>query len=176
MLHRFTGGAGGSAPEAPVALDTAGNLYGTTYLGGGSPYGALGTVFKLTRPATATTLWPLTILHDFGTGGGVNLDGAYPYAGLLVTPTGVLIGTTSDGGNQRLGTVFKLAPPAAGKTAWTETILHDFSAGTQPNGFLPYGGVIRDAAGNIYGTTLASAVLVNGAEVTGDGVVFKIAP
>jgi hypothetical protein len=176
ILHRFTGGAGGSSPVGPVAFDRAGNLYGTTYLGGTSPYGALGTVFKLTRPANVATPWPLTVLHNFGTGGGANLDGAYPYAGLLVTPTDYLVGTTSNGGNQQLGTVFKLSPPAAGKTAWSETVLYAFSAGAQPNGYVPYGGVIRDAAGNLYGTTLASAVLKNGAGVAGDGTVFKIAP
>jgi hypothetical protein len=176
VLHRFTGGAGGATPIGAVVLDKGGNVYGTTYLGGTSSYGPLGTVYKLARPASATTLWPLTILHDFGTGGGANMDGAYPYAGLLITPTGLLIGTTSDGGNQRLGTVFTLAPPAAGKTVWAESLLYTFALGKQENGYVPYGGVVRDAAGNIYGTTISSAVEKNGAGVTGDGTVFKIAP
>ena len=176
VLHRFTGGPGGAAPIGPVVLDRAGNLYGTTYLGGSSPYGALGTVFELTRPATSTTLWPLTVLHNFGDGNGPNLDGAYPYAGLLITQSDFLIGTTSDGGNQRLGTVFKLAPPAAGRTTWSESILYSFNAEPHPNGYLPYGGVIRDVDGNLYGTTIASAFLDHGTGKTGDGVVFKIAP
>jgi len=177
VLHRFAGAAGGANPIGSLVSDKDGDLYGTTYLGGTSAFGPLGTVFKLAPPAAGQSIWPLTILHDFGTGPGSVQDGAYPYAGLLITPTGLLVGTTSEGGNQNLGAVFKLTPPAAGKTAWSESILYSFALGANPDGYAPYGGLIRDAAGNLYGTTLAAALPGNGGQgKTGDGVVFNIAP
>src|SRR6202012_2111835 len=114
-------------------------------------FGALGTVFKVATPAPGQAVWPFSILHDFGDGPGSVQDGAYPYAGLLMTPAGLLVGTTSEGGNQNLGAVFELTPPKAGKTAWGESILHSFALGAHPDGYVPYGGLIRDAAGNLYG-------------------------
>ncbi len=175
VLHRFVGDAGGANPIGQLVLDKAGDLYGTTYLGGTSALGPLGTVFKLAPPATGQAVWPLTILHDFGT--GPVEDGAYPYAGLLMTPTGILIGTTSEGGSQNLGAVYRLTPPAAGKAAWVDSILYSFKLGAHPDGYVPYGGLIRDAAGNLYGTTVAAALPGNGGQgKTGDGTVFKIAP
>jgi hypothetical protein len=175
VLHRFVGNAGGANPIGSLILDKAGDLYGTTYLGGTSTFGPLGTVFKLAPPTAGQIVWPLTVLHDFGTGPAE--DGAYPYAGLVMTPAGILVGTTSEGGSQNLGAVYKLTPPAAGKTAWVDAILYSFKLGAHPDGYVPYGGLIRDAAGNFYGTTVAAALPGNGGQgKTGDGVVFKIAP
>jgi len=176
VLHRFAGNAGGANPTAALVADKAGNLYGTTYLGGTSSFGPLGTVFKLAPPAAGKTVWPLSILHNFGSATGSVMDGAYPYAGLLITPTGALFGTTTDGGNDRQGTVFRLTPPAAGKAAWGEAILYSFTVGTHPDGYVPYGGLIRDADGNLYGTTVAAAIPTSGQAKVGDGTVFKIAP
>jgi hypothetical protein len=176
VLHRFAGNAGGSNPIGALVADKTGNLYGTTYLGGTSSLGPLGTVFKLAAPAAGKAAWVLSILHDFGKSTGSVQDGAYPYAGLLITPSGTLFGTTTDGGNNRQGTVFRVTPPPAGKTAWGESVLHSFTVGTRPDGYLPYGGLIRDAAGNLYGTTLAAAIPTAGQAKVGDGTVFRIAP
>jgi uncharacterized repeat protein (TIGR03803 family) len=98
VLYNFGAAKGdGANPSAGVILDSLGNLYGTTYLGGSSNNG---TVFKLS-PAER-----LTILHSF-TGGA---DGAHPYADLDQDATGNLFGTTFDGGDPGFGTVFQLTP------------------------------------------------------------------
>ncbi len=105
----------------------------------------------------------LTTLHSF-TGG---TDCAHPYAGLIFDQNGALYGTTYDGGALHQGTVFKLTPPAVGQTAWTETVLHSFTGGT--DGAHPYAGLIFDQNGALYGTTV-----VGGA--SDFGTVFKLTP
>jgi len=95
------------------------------------------------------------VLYSF-TGGN---DGANPVAGVVRDKAGNLYGTTFDGGASLLGVVFKL--DKTGK----ETVLHSFTGGT--DGANPYGGVVRDAAGNLYGTTYYQGTL-------GDGTVFKL--
>jgi uncharacterized repeat protein (TIGR03803 family) len=90
----------------------------------------LGTVFKLTPPAAGQTAWTETVLVSFN---GANGNG--PAAGLIADSAGNLYGTTNEGGASGLGTVFKLTPPAAGQTAWTETVLVSFN-GT--NGQYPF--------------------------------------
>jgi uncharacterized repeat protein (TIGR03803 family) len=142
VLYSFTGGTDGAIPLAGLIRDAAGNLYGTTEVGGdltcNSGIGC-GTVFKL------QTTGKETVLHSF-TG---SPDGASPIAGMIRDAAGNLYGTTSAGGidcgSLGCGTVFKL--DAAGK----ETLLHSFTGGA--DGTYPDGGVIRDAAGNLYGTT-----------------------
>jgi uncharacterized repeat protein (TIGR03803 family) len=163
VLYSFTGGADGAQPEAGLIRDAAGNLYGTTNTGG--RYGA-GVVFKLNKAGKET------VLHSFdnGTGGGFPL-----YAGLIRDAAGNLYGTTSTGGRKSdlctllgtgCGVVFKL--DKAGK----ETVLYSFAGGA--DGFIPTG-LIRDTAGNLYGTTFRggdlSCTLVHR---TGCGVVFKL--
>ena len=104
ILHSFAGGTNdGAYPFAGLVMDSSGNLYGTTYSGGGSSN--YGTVFKLT-PGTGGT-YTETILHSFA--GGTN-DGAYPYyAGLVMDSSGNLYGTTSAGGGSgSYGTVFEI--------------------------------------------------------------------
>jgi uncharacterized repeat protein (TIGR03803 family) len=94
-LHTFTtSGGDGTSPYAGLVMDTAGNLYGTTYQGGA--YG-FGTVFKVDAAGTET------VLHSFA-----GLDGANPYAGLILDTAGTLYGTTYNGGAFGWGTVFKL--------------------------------------------------------------------
>lgn len=110
VLHTFTG-PDGSTPLAALAMDSAGNLYGTTSLGGA--YGQ-GTVFRL-NPSSMT----LTTLHDF-TGGA---DGGSPYAGVVVDARGNVWGATSkgglltgsngsDAGSSGYGTLFVISPAA----------------------------------------------------------------
>ena len=139
VLYSFSGGTDGDQPAAGLIFDAAGNLYGTTYVGGTSDNG---TVFELT-PAGGGT-WTERVLYNFnGTGGAI------PQAGLIFDAAGNLYGTTFAGGTYNLGTVFELTP--AGGGTWTEQVLHNFGNGTDGGG--PWAGLIFDAAGNLYGTT-----------------------
>jgi uncharacterized repeat protein (TIGR03803 family) len=156
VLHSFTGtGGDGANPIAPLVRDAAGNLYGTTENGGvfGGTCGSYGCgiVFKVS-PAGKET-----VLHRFtGTGG----DGTLPLQGLLLDSTGNLYGTTGFGGAHRFGTVFKLDP--TGK----ETVLYSFNV--RSDGGEPFGGsLIKDSAGNLYGTAA-------GGGSQGSGTVFKL--
>jgi uncharacterized repeat protein (TIGR03803 family) len=99
-LYEFAGGSNGGFPLNDLALDKAGNLYGTTENGGAS---GLGTVFKLTP--TQHGFWTKTSLHDFAGG----TDGSGPGAGLIFGRQGLLYGTTVKGGSGH-GTVFEVAP------------------------------------------------------------------
>jgi len=101
VLHSFcarTGCPDGSHPRADLVMDTARNLYGTTYSGGTN---SVGTVFKLSPNGTET------VLHSFAANGS---DGTHPYAGLVTDTIGNLYGTTYSGGANGYGTVFKVTP------------------------------------------------------------------
>ena len=101
VLHSFcarTGCSDGSHPRADLVMDTAGDLYGTTYYGGTN---SVGTVFKLSPNGTET------VLHSFAANGS---DGTHPYAGLVMDAMGNLYGTTYSGGANGYGTVFKVTP------------------------------------------------------------------
>ncbi len=97
------------------------------------------------------------------------VDGDEPQSGLVSDKAGNLYGTTYGGGAENLGTVFELSPPAVPGGTWTETVLYSFGAGGEGDGAYPYGGVIFDNAGNLYGTT-ASTVS------NGGGTVFELSP
>jgi uncharacterized repeat protein (TIGR03803 family) len=131
VLHNFTR-ATGAHPIVGVIRDSAGNLYGTTTVGGTSGQGV---VYKL------DTAGQYTVLHNF-TGG---LDGGQPYGGVIRDSAGNLYGTTSGGGTANAGVVYKL------DKAGHEMVLYNFTGGT--DGSEPLAGVIRDSAGNLYGTT-----------------------
>ncbi|MGA2373075.1 MAG: choice-of-anchor tandem repeat GloVer-containing protein [Candidatus Korobacteraceae bacterium] len=144
VLHNFTG-SDGSAPEATLTLDRAGNLYGTTIGGGRYNYG---TVFKMTRRESG---WALTSIYEFNN----YPTGANPAAPVVFGPDGALYGSTHGGGSGP-GVVFKLQPPAAFcptvSCPWTETVLADFNF-THGTPSSPSGPLSFDAAGNIYGTS-----------------------
>jgi uncharacterized repeat protein (TIGR03803 family) len=151
VLHSFIGGASdGAYPNASVLRDTAGNLYGTTSYGGSLTCNC-GVVFEISPKGKET------VLHVFS-----GTDGEVPYAGLIRDGAGNLYGTAAYGGTYGAGVVFKL------DSSGNETILHTFSYGTTDGAF-PYGTLIRDAAGNLYGTT------ENGGS-GGGGIVFKLDP
>jgi uncharacterized repeat protein (TIGR03803 family) len=151
-LYSFPGDGSGAAPATPysgVTIGSNGTLYGTTLFGGNG----FGTVFNLQPPARATGNvlggWTDTVLYRFQ--GGV--DGAYPaYGTPIFDPAGNIYGTTSVGGaicddGGYCGTMFKLTPAGGG---WTK-VSFAFPGGA--GGGNPLSGVIRDASGNLYGTT-----------------------
>lgn len=155
IVHRFAGGADGTYPATSLIADSSGNLYGTTTLGGsdGCMGGGCGTAFRIAPDGTET------VLHAF-TGGS---DGSGPTSSLLLDKSGNLYGTTAVGGSSACqgfgcGTVYRIS--AAGK----ESVLYAFQG--ESDGNWPWGNLIIDAQGNLYGTTDVGG---NGA-----GVVFKL--
>jgi uncharacterized repeat protein (TIGR03803 family) len=157
VLHTF-GGADGQYPVSPLIADGAGDLYGTT--GSGGAYGD-GVVFKLSPAKPGKTNWTATVLRSFN-----GKDGRGVAGGVVADRAGNLYGMAAYGGANDDGVVFKLSPPLAGHTAWTETTLRSFDG---KNGKTPYVGLMADGAGAFYGTT----------EFGGqhdDGVVFKFTP
>ena len=145
VLYAFTGGADGGQPSSRLLFDATGNLYGTTVLGGnvGSTCSSgCGTAFEL-APASGGT-WKESVLYAFsGT-----TDGSLPCDGLTFDPSGNLYGTASSGGTSASGVVFKLTPASGG--GWTESVLYSFTGAS--DGKYPYGDLIIDATGNLYGT------------------------
>jgi len=177
-LYRFSeqDRASGATPSSgPLVMDAKGNLYGTTYYGGnpscydGINYGC-GVVFEITASGTEKVLYAFS--------GGT--DGANPQGGVIFDAEGNLYGTASQGGYSPncpwpsigCGTVFKLTPHGS------LTVLHSFS-GQGPDGAKPQGGVIFDAEGNLYGTTLFGGGIQdqrNCNVVWFCGTVFKLTP
>ena len=160
VLYSFAGGADGSSPQSDLLLDRAGNLYGTTVVGGGSGCqgNGCGTIFKVDANGVETVLYRFT-------GGS---DGANPVAGLMTDGGGNLFGTT-DSGAKGFGTVFALRPN--GK----EVTLHQFSGGT--DGANPLAKLVRDSHGTLYGTSRSGGNLqcpYATGFVSGCGVVFSI--
>jgi uncharacterized repeat protein (TIGR03803 family) len=131
VLYSFMGGADGANPYAGVILDSAGNLYGTTEEGGENN----GVVYKLDTTGHETVLYRFTGMPD----------GTDPRGGVILDSAGNLYGTTTLGGATNQGVVYKL------DTTGHETVLYSFTGGA--DGAFPYAGVIRDSAGNLYGTT-----------------------
>jgi uncharacterized repeat protein (TIGR03803 family) len=162
VLHRFAGGSDGDTPSATPTFDSAGNLYGTTRYGGGAPIcGGCGTVFQLTPQQNGN--WKYKVIRRFrGT------DGEYPLASVTLDASGNLYGTTSAGGPKGGGTVFELARRQNG--SWIGKSLHNF--GLNPlAGLSPQTGLLFDASGNLWGTTLGGGNL--GCK-SGCGVVFQL--
>ncbi len=160
IVHRFVQDApfGQRAnPDAGLVSDPLGNFYGTTLEGGPLHKG---TVYEFSASGR------LIILHTFKGGA----DGEFPYASLVRDSSGNLFGTTEAGGNSLCegggcGTVFKI------DAANRESVLYAFTGGAA-DGNDPYGGVVRDQQGNLYGTTMGGGTLDCVGE--GCGIVFKI--
>ncbi|MFZ0318377.1 MAG: choice-of-anchor tandem repeat GloVer-containing protein [Candidatus Sulfotelmatobacter sp.] len=160
LLHSFNDtGRDGCDPFASLVLDSAGNLYGTTEYC--SPYGA-GIVFEL-LPGTGE-VWVEKVIHTFDYTD--NYDGLYPDAGLVFDVAGNLYGTTVSGGYTDGGTVFELLPQANG--LWKKVQLRNFGSGKYA-GLGPRAGVIFDASGNLYGTTVEGGLYA-------EGTVFELTP
>jgi uncharacterized repeat protein (TIGR03803 family) len=154
VIHNFAGGTGdGSYPYAGLLL-SGGVFYGTTYYGGTD---GGGTVFSL---APSGLSWTETVLYSFGGSG----DGANPHSALTISGSGVLYGTTYNGGASGDGTLFSLTPSGGG--SWTEAVLYSFGGS---DGLNPHGGVALGSGGVLYGTTLSGGG-------SGDGVAFSLTP
>jgi uncharacterized repeat protein (TIGR03803 family) len=150
-LYPFVGGNDGEGPDARVTIGPDGALYGSTSAGGGGPcypsngYTGCGTVFSLSpparAPATALYSWTPTILYSFS-----GSDGEYPQGDLTFDQAGDIYGTTVDGGSAGWGLIYSLTPADGG---WTQNIL--YQAQGDGDGELPWGGVVFDQSGNLYG-------------------------
>ncbi len=168
ILYSFDG-TDGYNPGQLITVASDGSLYSTAYWGGtGNCNGfapGCGTVFRLQPPPTFCRAvlcpWTGTELHDFL--GGTN-DGALPVFGSLTfDAAGNLYGTTQNGGAYGYGIVYELSRNGNG---WSMSVLHDFGG---PNDVInPWGGVIFDNAGNMYGTASQGG--------SGLGVVFELTP
>jgi uncharacterized repeat protein (TIGR03803 family) len=165
LLYSSAGGTDGFPPLG-MTLDPAGNLYGTTLLGGGScPIGSsgCGTIFELDPTGKKSVLYSFT--------GG--MDGAEPYASVIRDVAGNLYGTTHYEGDPSCfegvgcGTVFKL------DTSGTLTVMKIFTGGADGQ-FPGTGSLVMDTEGNVYGATLSGGGSSNCSY--GCGVVFKLAP
>ena len=144
----------GANPYSGVTLDGLGNLYGTASGGGANDAaaGGDGAVYEIAKGSGA-----ITTLASFD-----SADGSVPYGGVILDSSGNLLGTTSSGGDDGQGTVYKIANDGS----HTLMTLASFN---NANGAFPFGGVTLDGSGNLYGTT------AYGGDANGDGVVFEIA-
>ena len=169
VLYSFTGGRDGAGPGGGLILDKNGYLYGTTPTGGkpnGCGGNGCGVVYQLVTVKGGQ--WKEQVLHTFSGG----KDGATGSLGrLLFDKTGNLYGVAETGGDvtcnapSGCGAVFKLSPSSGGK--WTLTTLRAFKGA--PDASFPYGGLISDAKGSLYGTTYFGGK-------NSSGTVFKLSP
>src|SRR5882672_3511994 len=142
LIFTFTGGSDGSIPQGALLLDSSGALMGVTAQGGTS---GKGVAFKLTPPVNAGS-WTETVLHSFS-----GSDGANPTVRLVADNKGSLYGIAPVGGTSNRGVVFQLKPPTNPGGTWTETVLHNFTGGS--DGFGPFGVLLIGQNGALYGTT-----------------------
>jgi uncharacterized repeat protein (TIGR03803 family) len=149
VLHSFAGSPGdGAGPEADLLADAAGNLYGTTTYGGAHD---VGTVFKIDSNGH------YSVLHSFKKTG----DAQYPNAGLIRDKAGSLYGAASGGGTAGRGAVYMIS------NTGRESLLYSFHV--SPDGSDPFGDLLRDGSGNLYGTTYSGGA-------HNSGTVFKLNP
>lgn len=162
VLYAFKGGYDGALPHLQPLEDREGNLYATTFEGGSGSncvFSGCGTIVKVAPDGSETVLYAFR--------GGA--DGTAPESNLIVDADGNLYGTTEYGGtgcgSYGCGTAFRLAPDG------TETVLYAFVGGA--DGSHPWGGVISDEQGNLYGITQEGGV---GCASHGCGTIFRLAP
>jgi uncharacterized repeat protein (TIGR03803 family) len=151
VIYSFTGQSDGSDPSSPLTLDSTGNLFGSA---ASSNYG---TLFRLTPIANGQ--WKEISFYSFQ--GGSN--GAYPTGGIILGANGTFFGVTAGGGAYSQGIVFELSLPSVQQLIVLYSFQQESNYGTNPDS------LIRDQAGNFYGTTL------NGGS-QGLGTVFELSP
>jgi uncharacterized repeat protein (TIGR03803 family) len=156
-LYEFKGGADGSDPEGPLVEDVNGNLYGTTFQGGGSANcpGGCGTVYEIDTAGNES------VIYSFKGGA----DGANPRGTIVIFGQGVYGVTNAGGqGNPGYGVIFEV------KANGSETVIHRFAGGA--DGENPFGGLQKDVHGNLYGTTVYGGDMSCGTH--GCGLVFTV--
>ncbi len=169
-LHTFSGQHDGGGPAGLVALDRAGNVYGSAphgAIGGGGCESGCGAAFRASYKNGA---WTFNPIYDF-LGGN---DGGEPQAGVTLGPDGAVYGTTLFGGGtgcggNGCGTVFKLTPGGSFcrmvLCSWTETVIYRNNSLSDPSVLI--GGVIVDNTGNVYGMSV-------GGGTNGCGAVYEL--
>jgi hypothetical protein len=159
----------GAFPEPGLTLDNSGNIYGSTI---GSPACNSGTVFKLSPQSGGG--WKETTVYVFENEDS-RASGSLPNGNLIVESSGIIYGTTYQGGGRGYGTVFALVPVSA--RMWTEMLLHNFGIGS--GGSVPEVGLTSGPSGILFGTTGVGGSMGSGGciiygESDGCGVVFQI--
>lgn len=169
-LYTFTDEADGAYPYLEgLAPGPDGSLIGTAQYSANHVYG---TAFQLTPPSKGGTAWAFSIIHGFADGA----DGGFPDA-LVEDQAGNVYGEAQIGGpagcfqngQSGCGLVFELSPPAEGQSAWTETVLYNFTG--SKDGKFPQNGLVRDAAGDLFGVTYDGPGCASGC-----GTVFELSP
>lgn len=166
VLHSFCSSPNcvdGLGPVGSLIADGKGNLYGATKFGGGAGFG---TVFELSPPATSPGAWTESVLLSFSCVLACNAGGP-PSAGLVADSKGNLFGTAASQTSSQIGNVFELSPPASPGGFWMAARLYVFSLSSRSDG-QPYGGLIADNQGNLYGTTSG--------DFFGNDTVFELSP
>jgi len=154
VVYSFTGSTDGANPGYGDLMFHRGQIFGTTFFGGNN---AQGVVYKLT---VNNGSWTESAIYAF-TGGN---DGENPYSRVIFDKTGKLYGTAYLGGAHGDGTVFQLTSSGSG---WTENTLHAFNGAS--DGGSPFGGVVFDSAGSLYGATSTGGS-------GGGGTVYELMP
>lgn len=149
-------------PRSPLLIGPDGTVYGTLYYNYGCDF--CGAVFHLyppqTVPRTALQLWNGESLHNF-TGGS---DGGNPSGALLMDQAGALYGTTENGGEAGLGTIYQVVHSNG---TWDQTVI--FSPPNETYGVVPLNGVVADSAGNLYGAFQRGGP-------SGPGAIYELSP
>ena len=161
VIYNFTGGKDGALPGGRVVFDGAGNLYGTTP-DGGKPGGCngqgCGVVYQL---AFHRDHWVETVIHTFAGGN----DGAVGSLGPLLVAGSSIYGVTELGGRYQAGTVFRATPGA--HNTWTYKVLYAFKG--LPDAGFPYGGLVANSQGDLFGTTYYGGT-------SGNGAIYELMP
>jgi uncharacterized repeat protein (TIGR03803 family) len=163
VLHAFAPPPTDASPGGPIMLNPQGDIFFDSGIGGGTTdcgTSGCGAVFELSK---GYGRWRETTLFSFG---AVNGSSVYPSGALSMDLSGNIYGTQGDGGDPlcNCGAVYQLTHYAAG---WSETLLHNFLGGTS-DGMHPYG-LVRDSAGNFYGSTV-------GGGINNNGTIFEMTP
>jgi uncharacterized repeat protein (TIGR03803 family) len=166
ILYSFAGGPDGKYPSGRLLINAkSGRIYGTTQSGGLVNWGV---VYELAPAAHSASGWTQTVLYSFDG----STDGGNPFAGVIFDNHGALYGTTSAGGLYGRGVIFRLSPPSLPGGAWAEKVLYSFKGGNDGN--QPFGDLIFDSTGALYGTTQRGGG--TGCGSWGCGTAFKLSP
>jgi len=178
VIHQFGYQGSGQNPLG-VIIGKHHVLYGTTSRG----YLGTGEIFEVTPPAKGQTIWTEAEIYPYG---ATVLDYYFPQNNLVQDSRGALYGTTNEGGRRcpkswnygsvACGTVFKLTPPHAGQSSWTEEVIYSFKG--EADGGMPVAGLLVDSSGALYGTTQygGNPCHLLSTPARGCGVVFKLTP